>query len=509
MKDLWMMRRGFYAVSAVVASLLVAGSIGCSDPEDDGFDGDAGDVGDADRPDTDDDDDDDGIDGPSAELQLIHEAPDPGLESVQVTIEGESLDEELDFRSATDFVAVEADTQVTVAVSGESQEAEFDVELDEDDTAIGVLHGVTDPDEVPLASEDRDAQLDLEVLENARDEPSGGADEAVAFHASPDAPTVDLIADRDDTLVDELEYAEFSEYVELPEGVTTLDLVNTGDERHLDAFQTPDLDGNQSFTVVASGFLDVEESDRPELALMAYPPEGGEGVAFEQAARLQIVHNSPDPQIGAVDISVGDETIGEGVEYREASATTTFVSETDLDVEIRAEDDGEDPIFEETLQLAEGGSFIGVATGFVDAESFAENPDGEETDFELAISNMRETATDGDEVDVRAFHGATDAPAVDLVDAGDDDALIEGLGYGEFSDRLALEPASYDLEFVPADNGETVGTTTLDLSDAAANAFNVVVSGLVEPPDELQADAGLALVVVSPAGEVDILELDP
>ena len=67
--------------------------------------------------------------------------------------------------------------------------------------------------------------------------------------------------------------------------------------------------------------------------------------------------------------------------------------------------------FQTTLE-GEGSYYI-IANGVLSPDEFAQNPDGLSTAFTLLIeTGARETAEDGQSVDLKVLHGTTDAPNV-------------------------------------------------------------------------------------------------
>ncbi|MFP4597498.1 MAG: DUF4397 domain-containing protein [Persicimonas sp.] len=485
---------------------------------------DAGDVGDVDGVDADDADaepddaDEDGdVDGPTALLQVIHEAPDPDARVVDVYVNGDLFIDDFEFRSATAFRAVPADAVLSVSVapadstSADDSIAELGtVNLAEDEEFAAVVHGVVDPSAVSEVGDGREIALGLELLEDARTEPVGSDDEAVVFHSGPDIPAVDVVLDDAQAVVDDLGYAEFSEYVEFPAGQHTLDVVRAVDQRRYESFQTSDLGGGTSFVLVVSGMLEVEGTERPELAMMAYRPDG-QAVALDQAARLQVVQNSADPAVGPVDVYVDDERIAEDLAFRQASSFKTLLSGVDLEVAVvPAGADVSEAAISETTRLGEGGSYLGVASGVADPDEFADNPDGADISLDFIAGNTRERSTVGEEVQLRAFHGVTDAPAIDVVHLENgEQLLVEDLSYGEFSDLLSLDPQNLQLQVRPTGDSSPVATIGLDVNGDAGRGINLVASGFLDPeanPTNGIEDPGFALLAITQEGEVTVLK---
>jgi hypothetical protein len=526
MKGNGLFRSKFNALVLVLASSLVLMATGCDDDDDDDPIIDVGvdvvddvedDVADDVEDDAVDDVDEDAIDGPSARLQIIHEAPDPELELVDVYLDGEIWVDDLRFREATGFRQLEADTTVTIEVapadstSVDDSIVQFDsVNLADEGRYAAIIHGVQDPQDQPPAPDDRDLNVALEVRDDVRLEPDNPqVDEVIAFHAGADVPAVDVIVNRSIEAIEDLGYAEFSDYLELPNGEHTLDVNNAQTDETIASFQTPDMTGGSTFIVVASGFLETEDSQRPELGLFAYPTAGGEGIELMRAGRLQVAHNSPDPGVGPVDVYVDDELIAADIAFQEATGFVSFVSETDLEVAVTAAGASiDDAVLTTTTELAEGGSSLAAVIGVSEPADFVANPDGADIGLQLAVGPTRERAVNGDQVQVEAFHGVTDAPRVDVVvvDNGQD-VLIEDLGYGEFSESLSIDPQSLQLRITQAGQQQALATFTIDLSDAQGQAYSLVASGFVAPNAQPSVeDAEFSILAITADGGVTVLK---
>ena len=96
--------------------------------------------------------------------------------------------------------------------------------------------------------------------------------------------------------------------------------------------------------------------------------------------------------------------------------------------------------------------------------SFAVNPDGCPTSFALYVKPaVREAGTDGGNVDrLRAFHGATDAPTVDVIARGVA-TPVDDAAYGDFTGYLSVPAALYTLDVTPAAGSHRWASFAADL----------------------------------------------
>jgi hypothetical protein len=128
------------------------------------------------------------------------------------------------------------------------------------------------------------------------------------------------------------------------------------------------------------------------------------------------------------------------------------------------------------LTLTAGESYVVMAAGVLGPLS---NPDGLATGFDLSVYPGLQTSAAGGEVGLLAFHGAPDAPTVDVraVGAG---VLFGGLAFREFDGYLSVPAASYILQVTPAGQpGTVVAAFTADLAGLGGGAAVVFASGLL------------------------------
>jgi hypothetical protein len=210
-------------------------------------------------------------------------------------------------------------------------------------------------------------------------------------------------------------------------------------------------------------------------------------VANAQTARLQVIHNAADPAAASVDVYLNGGLALEGFAFR---AATPYIGSV------------EDTLANFVVQFADGGTYLAIANGVLDPGSFASNPEGLDIAFTLfAKGDAREASTESEEVQFFVFHGATDAPAVDVLARGVG-KIVDGAPYGAMTGYLSVPAASYILDITPAGANETiVATFEADLSGLAGGAAAVLASGFLSPGDN-QDGAAFGLIAVLPDGTV-------
>ncbi len=227
------------------------------------------------------------------------------------------------------------------------------------------------------------------------------------------------------------------------------------------------------------------------------------GIVLSQGstARLQVIHNAADPAAEVVDIYVNGEIFRDNFKFREATAFLDVPAETELKIGVApgSSNDAGDVIATFPVTLADGGSYIAVANGVL-GDGFAPNPDGKDIAFTLfATDGAREAAKDDDKVDVKVLHGATDAPAVNILGFG---IAVKGAMYGDISDYVSLKARkNWLVVYVPRPSFSLVGVYKADLSGLGGGAAFVFASGFVDPSANNNGES-FGLFAALPSGDV-------
>ena len=234
--------------------------------------------------------------------------------------------------------------------------------------------------------------------------------------------------------------------------------------------------------------------------MVELPAEG----AVPTTARVQIIHNAADPAASTVDVYVNGARALDDFAFRTATPFIDLPGGEELSIAvapgISADVNSALATFNVTFEAGE--TYVVVANGVLDAQAFADNPDGRNTGFTLWVKDgAREAATDPGEVQFFAGHAATDAPTVDVI-ARDVATLVDNAAYGDLTDYIGVPPGAYTLDVTPGDANETVvASFTADLSGLAGGAAVVLASGFLDPSTN-QNGAAFGVIAVLPNGTV-------
>lgn len=243
------------------------------------------------------------------------------------------------------------------------------------------------------------------------------------------------------------------------------------------------------------------------------------GTAFGQSALLQVIHNSPDPGAATVDVYVNDALLLDDLNFREATPFTPTTAGSDLTIAIApgTSTSSADAVFTTTVNLTDGGTYQAIATGVLDPDAFAANPEGADTGFTLLVNDMASPTSGAGTAYVTFAHGTPDAPTIDVLAPGLGGASVLGtlgqppLPYGNLVNLTvptALQTgASSVLQIVPA-SAPTVIISTIEVDLAALDGVGITVlaSGFADPSAN-QDGPGLKAIAVF--GDGNVIELRP
>ena len=427
---------------------------------------------------------------PTARLQVIHNSPEP---TVDVYAGNTLLLNNFVFRTATPFIDVPSDRNITLGVAGENSAsatdaiATFDVNLTTGGTFAVTASGIVGNPSTPFT---------LIVDGNARESAINPADvDFNVLHGSPGAPNVDVAVVGLGTVISNLAYSEFTPYLSVPPASYQVQVIPSGSGNVL-ATYVADLSGltGGAARVFASGLLGgtpafglfAALSNGTVIELPLAPPP-----AF---ARVQVIHNSPSP---TVDVYANNDLLIDNFVYRTATPFIDVPAGVNITLGIAPGNStsAADAIATFDVNLVQGKTYIVTASGIVG------NPT---TPFNLIINDGgQETAAIAGNVDIAVLHGATNAPAVDVDAVFVANNVVSNLAYGEFTGYLGLTPDKYDFAVRAAGNAGVVASFRADLNGLTGGAAYVFASGL------LGGSPAFGLFAALPNGTVLQLPLTP
>lgn len=220
--------------------------------------------------------------------------------------------------------------------------------------------------------------------------------------------------------------------------------------------------------------------------------------SFAQTARVQAIHNCPDPMAATVDIWLNNTRILDDISYKEASPYIDAPAGVTFDLRVSPSNsiDTTNALFTKSFTLTAGDKFTVVASG-----GLAESGN---TAFDLrAYSGSEEANNQGsNEVSVQIIHGSYDAPEVDIYEvqapAGELAADVE---FGEgTANYLDLGAADYDIQ-LRTQTGIVAAEFDVDISSLVDSAVTVLATGYLDPSSAVGSEP-FGLIAVLPNGTV-------
>lgn len=460
----------------------------------------------------------------TANLQVIHNAADPAAEVVDIYVNGDLFLDNFAFRDATPFVEVPSDVQLDIGVApGTSSSADdiiatIPVTLAHGKTYVAIANGVLDPSMFFDNPNMKLIGFNLFARDGIRTKSWWKRwVNLIAFHGATDAPKVDVrIKDWPwGPLFSDLTYGEFSRYRGVYAKEYILEVTPAGDRNTIVESYAVDLSGlgGGAAVVFASGFLDPSVNQNgPAFGLFAALPDGTvieleAQSSAEKLARLQVIHNAADPAASVVDIYVNGDLFLNDFAFRDATPFVDVPAEIELAIGVAPGNSSSsaDVLATIPVTLAADETYIAIANGVLDPSQFAENPDMKSIGFALyPVDDVKERSKWSFAINLQTFHGATDAPMVDIITKYKSWRwkLNDDLGYGEFGGNRVLFPLKYYLEVVLANNNNAiVGIYEADLRELGGGAGIVFASGFVSSTEN-QYGPGFGLFLALSDGTV-------
>ncbi len=430
-------------------------------------------------------------------LQIIHNSADQTVALVDVYTNGFLFANDFAFRTCTPFLdmpsGIEIDFVIAPSNSTSAEDAIVSIEnitFSADEKYILVANGIVSETGYSPAP-----ALSFNMLTNAREEAENMAEiNALVMHGSTDAPIFDVEENQflNLTVIDNIGYGSFSNYIAFPAVDATFDITDeTGEEifaSYLAPFQALALEG-AAVTVLASGFLNAENnSNGPPIGLWMALAAGGDLIPLEEIiippvhARAQIIHNSAD-EAALVDVYLDDLLPLNDFQFRTATPFIDLPAASNISLQFAPSNssNANDAFASFDFNLTENETYIMIvsgiqsATGYNPAPSFSVNVFQPGQEASMIASNT----------DILFYNGSTDSPNIDVNELTlPQNELINNLSYGNFEGYIALAANSnYGFEMQDGTGTVTLATYSAPLAtlNLEGNAITLFASGFLNP----------------------------
>lgn len=443
----------------------------------------------------------------TARVQIIHNAPDAQIDTVNVFIGNTPLLTDFAFRTASPFVDASAGVPLEIKILPQgvtdTSQALFrqTLTLMANETYVVVANGVIDQNTYTTAQ-----TFGLDVFAGATEQAlAPTTTDILVHHGSPDAPPVDILenAITNTTLINNAPYGGFVQTSGLPAVDYRLQVLDSTQSVAVGEYSAPLATlslADSSLVVFASGFLNTLANPGPSFKILVALPNGQVLELPQSTAKAQVIHNVADPAAATVDVWVNTQRVLNDVDFRQASPFLDLAAQANLTVSVTAANatDTAGALISENFILDRDTNYVVVAAGVSGNPIFdSVKPLG------LYAAAAKRRAAVGNNTDVLVFHGATDAGAVSVNETSAPvPNLIPTFAFGDFSNYLNLATADYELEVVLQPDSVpairfAAPLNTLGLQDSA---LVVLASGFVDSVKGGQNLPGFGLYAALPSG---------
>ncbi len=446
----------------------------------------------------------------TAKLQVIHNCADAAASQVDVYVNGNLTLNDFGFRKSTPFLDLPAGVNINVGIAPASSTsindtiASFNYNLMNGSKYVLVASGIVSP-----SGYSPSPAFNLEVFPMGRLTASNPANtDVLVMHGSTDAPTVDVKLPLGATLINDISYPSFTtDYLELPTADYNIQVRNAAGTDVVAEYQAPlstlSLQG-QALVVLASGFLNpANNSGGAGFGLWAALATGGDLVQLPSVAttttRVQVIHNCADAAAATVDVWLNETLLIDNFQFRTSSPFIDAPAGVSLDVTIQPANsvDTTNGLARFTFaNLSASSKYILVANGTVSASGYTPVQP-----FNLDVFAAGQEASGNPlNTNVLVYHGATDAPTVDIV-AGPT-TLVNDIAYAAFDAAyLQLPTADYQISVTDASGAFTVATYSAPLATLNLGGASLVAlaSGFLTPANNSNG-ADFGIWVAQPTG---------
>jgi hypothetical protein len=219
----------------------------------------------------------------------------------------------------------------------------------------------------------------------------------------------------------------------------------------------------------------------------------------QDSARVQFIHNAADSTADTLNVYINGMMLLDNFAFRTATPFMNVNAGQDMVISFVNKDsaDTTGAVFTDTVNFEIDGNYIVVASGHISDTGYTPMQP-----FMLHTMEMaRDTSVSADSVDVLFYHGATDAPAIDITVGIGALPLADSLSYGMFSDYKRSDTTNAPLQVMVAGADSMLGIYTLPLRTFAlgGSAITVLASGYMDQENNSNGPA-FGLFMADPQG---------
>lgn len=444
-----------------------------------------------------------------AKFSIVHNSPSADLAHIDIYVNGVRTANEtnLGYQYVTGFdsVASGVPVQLAIAPGNSSGIADTVASITLDSLQSGhkyyiVFSGFTNPGAYHSNPDGLSTGLSVRILDGAQLGGAGsGTASFVVFHGVTDAPYIDVKVRGVGTVINNLAYGQFSPaYITVPAKDYIIDIYDSTGTTLLKTLYAnlstaAAIPGGASAFVFASGFADTTGQGSEfnlYAGIVGFPTSPGIPFEIVKTTHLQMVHNAADPALDTVDLymitSPDTAVIGtyHNVAFRTASPVIDIPSQIPMKLVVAPKGSSGITNALATIPLGQmltDSNYVAFVNGVANSANFTANPDGLSIDLNAYVKkSLVPTGVSGN-TDILVFHGATDAPTVDVRVQHSATPLVNNIYYGRYAGYANVPADVYHLDVTDSSESNVIGSYYADLSGLADKRIVIFASGFVSP----------------------------
>mgnify|MGYP000382148251 CR=1 FL=1 len=424
----------------------------------------------------------------TARFQLIHNAADPSMDTVDVYVNGFKYDN-IAFRQATSLLSVTSGS-VKFNINDRNSIDSSDLVLKRltltlaaNSNSVIMITGLNNTANFSANPNSLNTGITL-ITKNITTFAAGsGKVQVNIFHGVTDAPGVDLVvkpAISTGTLPSNLRFAQANVsastlfFNSVP---TYLEMRVAGSSAALKAYSANLTSFNQKMlSVFASGFVNPTANQNGNSFGVFAVDTNGIVVELQEATRLQFIHNAADVALQSFDVYFNNNKVISALNFREATPFLT-VNAGNTQVRVSTANQNDTLYFIPSINLATGKSYLAMAMGLKDSSTYAANPDGVNRLLNInGYDSMPESSLLAGSFQYLVANGNTDAPQLSFNKVPSQTSVISNLKYGDFS-ALRTDNTGYIFNISNGSKSEFNGAYSLNAAAYLNQSGVVFTSG--------------------------------
>ncbi|MEX0965700.1 MAG: T9SS type A sorting domain-containing protein [Bacteroidia bacterium] len=420
------------------------------------------------------------LSGQVGQVQIIHNSPDPELETLDLYFEGALVIDDFNFRSATQYQTVLAGIDVNFGVAPANSSSindtirNFVLHFEDGELYNIFIGGVWNTDSFDVNPAGKGIDFNIFLNTEAREAALDSSKvEFMFYNGVTDAPPLDITGTSGIVFGNQLAYGERTGYFSSePEPL----IFNIAPESGNYEINFLGYRGETAI-IFTSGFMNPENNRQGESFAVFAAFSDGSVVQLQEpvSARIQFFNAAPDPSLDSLDVYVQGRLYFEGFSYLSATPFLTFPGDSDLTVDLTVPG-SQTVIYTRDILLDSGETYFAVITGLLPPNDTVSNPEGKSTHIQLALEKgLKETGDTISEFEFQTYNAIPDAPAARVI--ADDQLAITGpLGYRQFDGYFSIPAETHTFQLV--DSPLVLSSFSGDFTALSGHVGVVLFSGM-------------------------------